>query len=204
MAASVSCSEPGDAPGGKEEKVRAVKLGAIYLRGELRWAPVHKGCCLGRNGWVMRKVPAVLWVRGVQDVCFGRSRVLCWLSRALSLFCGRRWGLGGEGEAESVEVICESEVSIILAFRVRISRICRLPLGSAGPSAFCLVLAVWGHVIPLDLSTVGRDSGPIPSDIDRGELFLRAAGRGLFGPLPLAPIFIISNDVWESFSPHAT
>lgn len=90
---------------------------------------------------------------------------------------------GGEGKSESVEVICESEVSIILAFRVRISRICRLRLGSAGPSAFCLVLAVWGHVIPLDLSTVGRDRGPIPSDIDRGELFLRGAARGLLGPL---------------------
>lgn len=65
-----------------------------------------------------------------------------------------------------------------------------MPLGRAGPSAFCLVLAIWGHVIPLDLSPAGLDRGPIPSDIDRGELFLRAAG--LVGFLPLAPIFSLS------------
>lgn len=59
-----------------------------------------------------------------------------------------------------------------------------MPLGRAGPSAFCLVLAAWGHVIPLDLSPAGLDRRPIPSDIDRGELFLREAGLvgGLFTP----------------------
>lgn len=45
---------------GGGEKVWAVKLVLAYLRGELRWAPVHKGCCLGCNGGFMRKVPAVL------------------------------------------------------------------------------------------------------------------------------------------------
>lgn len=62
LASALSCTEPREAPGGRQEKVWAVKLGVVYLRGELRWAPVHKGCCLGRNGWFMRKVPAVLWV----------------------------------------------------------------------------------------------------------------------------------------------
>jgi hypothetical protein len=50
-------------------------------------------------------------------------------------FVGGAWRRGRS--QESVKLICESEVTIILAFRVRISRICRLPLGRAGPSALC-------------------------------------------------------------------
>lgn len=75
-----------------------MELGVVYLRGELRWAPVHKGCCLRRNGGFMRKVPAVLWVRGVQDVCFGWARFCFDVLRALSLFCGKSWGRGEKGK----------------------------------------------------------------------------------------------------------
>lgn len=98
MAAAVSCTEPREAPGGREEKVWAVKLGMVYLRGELRWAPVHKGCCLGRNGWVMRKVPAVLWVRGVQDVCFGWARFCFGCHERRVCF------VGGDGDGGRKEV----------------------------------------------------------------------------------------------------
>lgn len=76
LAAALSCTRRRDAPGvaGSGEKVWVVQSGLAYLRGELRWAPVHKGCCLGRNEGFMRKVPAVLWIWGVQDVCFGWAR----------------------------------------------------------------------------------------------------------------------------------
>lgn len=165
-----------------------MQSGMAYLRGELRWAPVHKGCCLGGDEGFMRKVPAV---RGVQDVCFGWARI--WFGLAVksveSGFVGGGWG------RESVKLICESEVSIILAFRVRISRICRSPLGRAGPSAFCSGSSQFGgHVIPLDLSTVGLKRGPIPSDIDRGELFFCACTRG---PCP----WRLSGHLYRLFSP---
>lgn len=64
---------------------------------------------------------------------FWLGEVLFWLSRALSLVLWEEDGDGGEGKSESVKLICESEVSIILAFRVRISRICPMPLGRPGP-----------------------------------------------------------------------
>lgn len=63
---------------------------------------------------------------------FRLGEVLFWLSRASSLVLWED-GDGGEGKSESVRLICESDVSIILAFRVRISRICPTPLGRAGP-----------------------------------------------------------------------
>lgn len=96
----------------------------------------------------------------------------------------------GERERESVGLICESEVSIILAFRVRISRICRMPLGRDAPPAFCLVLAVWRHVIPLDLSTGGAGQSIHSLRYrSRGALF---AGGGGLPLLALAPISSIS------------
>lgn len=58
-----------------------------------------------------------------------------------------------------------------------------MPLGRAGPSAFCLVLAVWGHVIPLDLSPAGLDRGTHSLRYrSRGALFARGGACGLFPP----------------------